>query len=88
MILKIALRNFTKNLKISLVVILGLAISLSLVTGALSLSDSINVWKWERIEENFGNADAVAEPKSPSFLFFSFATSKIDDSEIENLKNK
>ncbi|KAF2959815.1 MULTISPECIES: ABC transporter permease [unclassified Thermotoga] len=88
MILKIALRNFTKNLKISLVVILGLAISLSLVTGALSLSDSINVWKWERIEENFGNADAVAEPKSPSFLFFSFATSKIDDSEIENLKKQ
>ncbi|PLV59406.1 FtsX-like permease family protein [Thermotoga sp. KOL6] len=88
MVLKIAWRNFTKNLRISFVVILGLAISLSLVTGAFSLSDSINAWKWERIRKNFGKVDAVAEPKNPSFFLFSFTASKIEDSEIEKLKEQ
>jgi putative ABC transport system permease protein len=87
-VLKIALRNFTKNLKTSLVVVLGLAISLSLVIGSLTLSDSISAWKRERIEENFGVADAVAEPKSPSFLFFNFLTTKIEDQEIELLREQ
>ncbi|PLV56823.1 ABC transporter permease [Thermotoga sp. SG1] len=88
MVLKIAIRNFTKNLKTSFIVVLGLAISLSLVIGSLTLSDSINAWKQERIEENFGVADAVAEPKSPSFLFFDFLTTKIKNEEIELLRKQ
>jgi len=86
MIVKVALRNFLGNMKTSIIAILGLSITLSLVVGALSLSDSIEIWKLKKLEENFGVADAYAEPKVTSFVFGFQMPKKIAEEEVERLK--
>ena len=53
MIFKIAVRNFLKNWKISILVILGTMIATMLIVGALSLNDSVDNWFNEKIENNF-----------------------------------
>lgn len=88
MIVKVALRNFLGNMKTSIIAIVGLSITLSLVVGALSLSDSIEAWKLKKLEENFGVADAYAEPRMTSFVFNLQLSKKIDEEEIERLKDQ
>ena len=58
MILKLSFRNFLKNLKLSIFLIIGTMISSALIVGALSVNDSIKMWNERKITENFGVADA------------------------------
>ncbi|QTA38921.1 FtsX-like permease family protein [Thermosipho ferrireducens] len=85
---KIAARNFLRNWKISVLVILGTMIATMLIVGALSLNDSVNSWFEKKIENNFGKIDLILKDKSDSFFFPKPLDVKFVSEYLEKMKKE
>lgn len=79
MILKIALRNFSKHWKISLLAILGTFVATMLLVGGLSLNDSVSFYLSQKISKNFGKIDLVIKDKADTI----FLPKAIDVKKVE-----
>ncbi|MCX7653382.1 MAG: FtsX-like permease family protein [Fervidobacterium sp.] len=78
MVIKIALRNFSKHWKISLLAILGTFVATMLLVGGLSLNDSVSYYLNQKLSKNFGKIDLVIRDKADTiFLPKAINVSKI-----------
>lgn len=69
MVLKIALRNFTKHWKIVLLAIMGTMVATMLLVGGLSLNDSVQRYLLTKIERNLGKIDLIVKDKADTIFF-------------------
>ncbi len=67
-IFKIAIRNFIKHWRVTILIIIGSMIATILMIGGLSVNDSVSKFLSDKVLKNFGSIDIVAREKTDTIF--------------------